>query len=102
MIPALTMCTVCDRPVATDEDFDRYRGGEGAHLCWRRWDRLQCENRAVDWHARYVGLERRVTALVAALHNAKRCIPEEMDAVRHIIDAALAGDIDDELLRGDY
>jgi hypothetical protein len=27
-------CNVCWRPVATEEDYDRYEEGEGEHLCW--------------------------------------------------------------------
>lgn len=30
----MSNCVWCGKPRATAEDWDRYEGGEGAHLCW--------------------------------------------------------------------
>lgn len=27
-------CPWCGKPRATEDDYDRYEGGEGTHLCW--------------------------------------------------------------------
>lgn len=29
-----THCPYCERPLAGENDYDRYEGGEGEHLCW--------------------------------------------------------------------
>jgi len=50
-------CRYCDRPKATREDGDRYRGGEGEHLCWGG----QCPE--VDWRARALAAEERLTMI---------------------------------------
>jgi hypothetical protein len=29
-----THCPYCEKPLAQDEDYDKYQPGEGLHLCW--------------------------------------------------------------------
>jgi hypothetical protein len=29
-----THCPYCERPLATDDDYDKYKPEEGEHLCW--------------------------------------------------------------------
>ena len=31
-------CPYCRKPHATEEDWDRYKGGEGEHLCWDEYE----------------------------------------------------------------
>lgn len=40
-------CHRCDRPIATQKDWDTIPEGDGEHLCW---DSTRCE--PVDWRAR--------------------------------------------------
>ncbi len=48
-------CPRCDRPVATQDDYDTIPEGGGEHLCW--WDYGgQCE--PIDWRARCIAAER--------------------------------------------
>lgn len=51
-------CHRCDRPKATREDYGRYEGGEGGHLCWGG----QCPE--VDWRARALPAEERLAAMI--------------------------------------
>lgn len=59
-------CERCDRPVASEADFDAYRGGEGGHLCWGG----ACP--AVDWRSRAMAAEALVTNLKEYLSGVNR------------------------------
>ncbi len=50
--PDRTHCRVCDRPRATQDDFDKIAPGDGAHLCWGAWDEGACYSARVDWYER--------------------------------------------------
>lgn len=50
-------CPVCDRPKASQDDFDEVPEGAGEELCWGLWDFYQCEMKAVDWRARALAAE---------------------------------------------
>lgn len=50
-------CHRCDRPRATLADHDRYREGEGEHLCWGG----QCPE--VDWRARALAAEEKLAMI---------------------------------------
>lgn len=56
-------CHRCDRPKATRDDHDRYRGGEGEHLCWGG----TCPE--VDWRARALAAEERLATMVQQGNN---------------------------------
>ena len=45
-------CETCDRPPASDEEWDTISEGEGEHLCWG-----DCYRYAVDWRARALAAE---------------------------------------------
>jgi hypothetical protein len=47
-------CEICDRPVASDEEWDTIPEGEGDHLCWGG---MQCSMESVDWRARALKAE---------------------------------------------
>ena len=47
-------CHRCDLPKAQLEDYDRYNGGEGEHLCWGGMCPM------VDWRARALAAEERL------------------------------------------
>lgn len=36
-------CPNCDRPTATDSDYENIPEGEGEHLCWAPWSMGVCE-----------------------------------------------------------
>jgi hypothetical protein len=48
-------CENCDQPKATPEDYEKFKGGEGEHLCWAEYG-TKCE--AEDWRARALAAER--------------------------------------------
>ena len=78
-------CPVCDRAVATAEDYDTIPEGHGAHLCWRAWDNRQCDAARVDWRTRALAAEAEVERLRALM--AGRTTPptrEEFDALADI------------------
>lgn len=50
-------CENCDRPKATDEEYQTIAGGEGEHLCWNAWA-ARCEPE--DWRARALKAEETV------------------------------------------
>lgn len=39
-------CGQCGRPQATEWDYNTLPEGEGEGLCWREWDKSQCEGAA--------------------------------------------------------
>lgn len=47
-------CHHCDMPIATDDDWQTYKEGEGGHLCW---EPRHCQNPKVDWRARALKAE---------------------------------------------
>lgn len=53
MSDADSRCPRCDKPIAERDDYDRFKGGEGAHLCW---DGHACT--PVDWRARAMAAEK--------------------------------------------
>jgi hypothetical protein len=62
-------CDVCDRPSATEADYDAIPEGEGKHLCWREWDVLGCDAAAVDWRERYVAQASELARVTDALRE---------------------------------
>ncbi len=61
----LPVCHLCLKPPATREDWDRYKGGEGGHLCWDRNCQGYGGPREDDRAAMLVAYE--VCSVVAAL-----------------------------------
>ena len=55
-------CERCDLPRATADDWMRYVGGEGEHLCWADVA-SPCAGPRVDWRARALAAEARVRTL---------------------------------------
>ncbi len=53
-------CENCDQPKATPEDYEKFKGGEGEHLCWAEYG-TRCE--AEDWRARALAAEAEVLLL---------------------------------------
>ncbi len=51
----MTECKTCGKPIATQADWDKFRAGEGSHICWSGVAR--CINEPVDWFARCRELE---------------------------------------------
>lgn len=54
-------CPDCDRPDATQEQFDTHRDGcecpECLAVCWRRWSHGVCIGPSVDWRGRALAAE---------------------------------------------
>jgi hypothetical protein len=40
-------CPDCHRPIATEDDNERYKGGEGEHLCWREYNGNVCNQPSI-------------------------------------------------------
>lgn len=57
-------CERCDKPVATEADWEATPGGEGEHLCWG-FCSPSCV--AVDWRARALAAETERDAMRAAI-----------------------------------
>lgn len=53
-------CRNCDKPVATEADWEATPEGEGEHLCWG-WGTPSCAS--VDWRARALAAEAERDAL---------------------------------------
>lgn len=73
-------CGTCERPTATQSDFDRFEGRAGGnHLCFREYGG-DCE--PVDWAARFDALSRAVQAFAGLDDGAFEAVtPEAMRAV---------------------
>lgn len=65
------LCDVCNRPVATDDQWATVLGGEREDLCWGG---AQCTTAAVDWHARALSAEAKVEQLSRELAEARTTI----------------------------
>lgn len=59
-------CVNCDRPRATQHDYDTIPGGEGEHLCWADYE-SSCEPE--DWRERALKAERERDEARAALRT---------------------------------
>jgi hypothetical protein len=77
-----TRCGTCQRPHATDADWQRYNEGEGAHLCWE----TVCSHEPDTPTA----LERLAESL-AALSAIERHVQDMETALREIQKQAVAG-----------
>lgn len=65
-------CEICDRPMGTQALLDELgpysdREAEGAAYCWGAYGEAQCREAAVDWRARALKAEARITHLEAEL-----------------------------------
>lgn len=55
------LCKECDRPIATEEDFEQIPEDAGEHLCWVEYNG-RCVHEPVDWRFRALSAERLVKA----------------------------------------
>ena len=53
-------CSICERPLATDDDLERFKGRAGDHLCFREYGG-DCD--PIDWASRFDNLTRASRAL---------------------------------------
>ena len=51
------VCDMCNLPIATDEDFERYEGGDGEDLCWSEYYGTEGHSIVVDWMERALKAE---------------------------------------------
>ena len=79
-----TRCPTCDRPRATQTDFDACNDDCSCDrcrtLCWSRWNAGECcHNEPIDWRARALAAESRAERAEVSLAAAER----EQDRWRH-------------------
>ncbi len=53
-------CSICERPLATDDDLERFKGRAGDHLCFREYGG-DCD--PIDWASRFDNLRAASRAL---------------------------------------
>lgn len=57
-------CENCDKPTATQAEYDTIPEGDGQHLCWRSWNHHdRCEEPTADWRARALAAESALHAM---------------------------------------
>lgn len=81
MTPA--RCPACDRPLATQADYDATGEGERTDLCWRAWNNDRCMHPPVDWRARALAAEERIATLETGLRE----VGDMLQAARDDIEA---------------
>ena len=69
-------CPWCGKPRATEDDYDRYEGGEGTHLCW------------ADPYCEMEGDEEVVAALRAENERLRAAATEALAVLMRVADGA--------------
>lgn len=80
-------CPVCDRPIATEEEWATVPEGEGEDLCWGTGD-SQCLLQEQDWRARYLA-EKEAHIESFELHEATGMVLSQVSAIRESAERAL-------------
>lgn len=67
----MSRCVNCDKPEATDADFQAIAPGEGEHLCWAAYG-TPCESE--DWRSRALEAEARKRELLDEVSRLRRIL----------------------------
>lgn len=93
-------CENCDKPTATQADYDTIPEGDGQHLCWSPWNRDRCEEPTQDWRGRALAAESSIREQALRIEGYEREVHDLWNRYRAMYDVVTAAMACRTVMRG--